>query len=376
MGNRILTEEEYNHLIETEDMYKKLIAERDELRKDRDNWRDWFYELRYALRKDERLDESISCVRDIPSDVEMIEDLKKRASDSDCYKEMSELLKEKLKNANELANSWEKHYEETLEQFVYPLCDIVYPNISNADINMTGLLEDVKHLKVYADDSDHYKELADSWKRDYERLRDEFIYPIYNILYPDKVDLDINVTDLLRDVKNLKVYAEENESMFKELQKWREKSIARGNDIDHLLSEIKEKDKKISELGARVKYWSNRAIDRCQEVTEVTKDRDKWRRLYNSLSETCADYDKRCKEECEKKYRDEISKLQNIVTEKHVEIKRLKKEILDLNFDTRTIESMSKKNSKLNQTISDQEVTIKALLITIKEMCKEGETNE
>lgn len=31
---------------------------------------------------------------------------------------------------------------------------------------------------------------------------------------------------------------------------------------------------------------------------------------------------------------------------------------------------------KFKQTISDQEVTIKALLITIKEMCKEDETNE
>lgn len=207
MANVIISEEEYN-----------------ELKKDRDNWRDWFYELRYALRKDERLDESISCVRDIPSDVEMIEDLNKRAADSDYYKEMSELLKEKLKKANEL---------------------------------------------------------ADSWKRDYERIRDQFIYPIYNILYPDKPDLDINVTDFLNNIKDLKVYSEENGQMYKEIQEWREKCIARGNDVDRLLSVNKE---------------------------------------------------------LEKKYRDEISKLQNIVTEKHAEIK--------------------------------------GLIITIKEMCKEDETNE
>lgn len=77
MANVIISEEEYN-----------------ELKKDRDNWRDWFYELRYALRKDEQLDESISCVRDISSDVDLIEDLKKRAADCDYYKELSELLKE------------------------------------------------------------------------------------------------------------------------------------------------------------------------------------------------------------------------------------------------------------------------------------------
>lgn len=75
--------------------------------------------------------------------------------------------------------------------------------------------------------------------------------------------------------------------------------------------------------------------------------------------------------ECEKKYRDEISKLQNIVTEKEVEIKGLKKDIIDLSYDRRTVKSIMDKNIKFKQTISDQEITIKALLITIKEMCKE-----
>lgn len=76
-------------------------------------------------------------------------------------------------------------------------------------------------------------------------------------------------------------------------------------------------------------------------------------------------------EECEKKYRDEISKLQNIMTEKEVEIKGLKKEIINLGFDRVTVKAVMNKNNKLNQTISDQEITIKALLITIKEMCKD-----
>lgn len=241
---------------------------------------------------------------------------------------------------------------------------------------MTGLLEDVKHLKVYADDSDHHKKLADSWKRDYEKFRDQFVYPICNILYPDKVDLDINLTDLLNDVKNLKVYSEENGTIYKEIQEWREKCIARDIDVDRLISEIKEKDKKISELESSRDAWSNTATARAEQVIEVTKDRDKWRKLYNSLSETCADYDKRCKEECEKKYRDEISKLQNIVTEKEVEIKGLKKDNVYLSQREFFADVVMEKNTKLNQTVSDQEVTIKALLLTIKEMCKEDETNE
>lgn len=243
---------------------------------------------------------------------EMIEDLKKRAADSDCYKEMSESLnernnelKEKLKKANEL---------------------------------------------------------AESWKRDYERIREQFLCPIYNILYPDNPDLDINVTDLLKGIKDLKIYGDENKKMFKELQEWREKCISRGNAIDHLLSENKEKDKKISELEARNECWSN-------------KDRDKWRELYNSLSNICSDYDKRCKEECEKKYRDEISKLQNIVTEKEVEIKGLRKDNGRLSKDKLWGDMIAEKNTELKQTISDQEITIKALLITIKEMCKEDETD-
>ena len=203
MPSRIISEEEYN-----------------ELKKSRD----------------ETLDESISCVRDIPSDVEMIEDLKKRAADSDYYKEMSELLEERNNN-----------------QF----------------------------------------------------------------------------------------------------------------------NTIREKNKKISELEDRLKYWSNKAVAHSEKLTEIKKDRDKWRELYNSLSEICSDYDKRCKEECEKKYRDEISKLQNIVTEKEVEIKGLRKDNTRLSKDISWGNMIAEKNSELNQTISYQEVTIKALLITIKEMCKE-----
>lgn len=223
----------------------------------------------------------------------------------------------------------------------------------------------------YYELSELLNEVADSWKRDYERIREQFLCPIYDILYPDNPNLDINVTDLLNDVKNLKVYGDENGRMYKEIQEWREKCIARGNDIDHLLSENKEKDMKISELEARVNYWSNKAV----ALTETRKDRDKWRDLYNSLSETCADYDKRCKEECEKRYRDEISKLQNIVTEKEVEIKGLRKDNVRLNKDISWGNMIAEKNTELNQTISDQEVTVKALLITIKEMCKEENGN-
>lgn len=138
---------------------------------------------------------------------------------------------------------------------------------------------------------------------------------------------------------------------------------------------IREKDKKISELEARNEYWSNKAVSHSEEVTTVRKDRDKWRELYNSLSEIYSDYDKRCKEECEKRYHDEISKLQNIVTEKEVEIKYLRKDNARLNKDISWGNMIAEKNTELNQTISDQEITIKALLITIKEMCKEENGN-
>lgn len=162
-------------------------------------------------------------------------------------------------------------------------------------------------------------ELADSWKRDYEFVRDRLIHPIYDILYPDNPNRDINVTDFLSKIKDLKVYGDENGSMYKELQEWRKKCIARDIDVDRLLSVNKE---------------------------------------------------------LEKKYRDEISKLQNIVTEKHAEIKGLKRDIIVLHQNKFLADTAMKKNNKLRQTISDQEVTIKALLITIKEMCKEDETNE
>jgi hypothetical protein len=246
MANVILSEEEYN-----------------ELKKSRDSWRDRYYEIRYALRKDEQLDESISST-DIPSDVEMIEDLKKRAADSDYYKEKSELLDERNNNQ--------------------------FDTIREKDKKIDHLLSENKELDEKLKKAN---ELAESWKRDYERIREQFLCPIYNILYPDNPNLDINVTDLLNTIKDFKVYADENGRMYEEI----------------------------------------------------------------------------------KKYRDDISKIQNIVTEKDVEIKGLKKEIINLGFDRATAKDIMKKNIKLNQTTSDQEVTIKALLITIKEMCKEDETN-
>lgn len=236
----------------------KRLDEKNELLEQR------YDNIHYTLYKDWS-DDSISCPSDIPSDVEMIEDLKKRAADSDYYKEMSELLEER--NNNQFDTIREKNKE------------------------IGELEEELKKAN----------ELADSWKRDYERLRDQFICPIYNILYPDKPDLNINVTDLINDIKNLKVYSEENGTMYKEIQEWREKCIARG---------------------------------------------------------------------------DEISKLQNIVTEKHAEIKGLKRDIIVLHQNKFLADTAMKKNNKLRQTISDQEITIKALLITIKEMCKEDETNE
>lgn len=64
-------------------------------------------------------------------------------------------------------------------------------------------------------------------------------------------------------------------------------------------------------------------------------------------------------------------KLQNIVTEKEVEIKGLRKDNTRLSLDISWGNMIAEKNTELNQTISDQEITIKALLITIKEMCKD-----
>lgn len=76
------------------------------------------------------------------------------------------------------------------------------------------------------------------------------------------------------------------------------------------------------------------------------------------------------------KFQNQVKNLQNIVTEKEVEIKYLRKDNARLNKDISWGNMIAEKNTELNQTISDQEVTIKALLITIKEMCKEDETNE
>ena len=117
MANIVLSEEEYN-----------------ERKKSRDSWRERYYEIRYALCKDEQLDESISCVRDIPSDVEMIEDLKKRAADSDYYKEKSELLEERNNNQFDIIREKDKKISE-LNQ-----------TISDQEVTIKALLITIKEM--------------------------------------------------------------------------------------------------------------------------------------------------------------------------------------------------------------------------------------
>lgn len=119
-------------------------------------------------------------------------------------------------------------------------------------------------------------ELADSWKRDYEFVRDQLIHPIYDILYPDNPNRDINVTDFINNVKDLKIYEDENKSMYEDLKYWRERCHGAETDVTTLNSKV---------------------------------------------------------------------------------------------------ETLKNKNNKLKQTISDQGLAIKALIITIKEMCKEDETD-
>lgn len=81
-------------------------------------------------------------------------------------------------------------------------------------------------------------ELADSWKRDYEFVRDQLIHPIYDILYPDNPNRDINVTALLDDVKNLKIYEDENKSMYEDLKYWKERCHKAETDVTILNSKV------------------------------------------------------------------------------------------------------------------------------------------
>ena len=139
---------------------------------------------------------------------------------------------------------------------------------------------------------EEYNELKknhDSWKRDYERIREQFLCPIYDILYPDNPNLDINVTDLLNYIKDLKVYEDENKSMYEDLKYWRERCHGAETDVTTLNSKVEVLERK---------------LQKADSIRDIVGN-----------------------------------------------------------------------ESKLNQTISDQEVTIKALLITIKEMCKEENEN-
>lgn len=114
MANVIISGALYNKLITAERLYN---------------------DIRYALRKDETLDESISCVRDIPSEVEMIEDLKKRAAESDYYKEKSELLEKRNNNQFDTIREKDKKIGELQNIVTEKEVEIKYLRKDNVRLN-------------------------------------------------------------------------------------------------------------------------------------------------------------------------------------------------------------------------------------------------
>ena len=146
-----------------------------------------------------------------------IERLKKRAADSDYYKEKSELLEEKyIARGKDIDHLLSENKEK--------------------DKKISELEEKLKEAN----------KLADSWKRDYEFVRDQLIHPIYDILYPDNPNRDINVTDFINNVKDLKVY--ENKSMYEDLKYWRERCHGAETDVTTLNSKVETLKNKNTEL--------------------------------------------------------------------------------------------------------------------------------
>ena len=110
-----------------------------------------------------------------------------------------------------------------------------------------------------------------------------------------------NQSKMIQDLKK------ERDELKNELDKYKESDdiYFTTTQVKHMMKSVQsviigEKDKKISELEARRTYWEKKALENAADLQKAKKDRDKWRELYNSLSEICSDYDKRCKEECEK----------------------------------------------------------------------------
>lgn len=207
----------------------------------------------------------------------------------------------------------------------------------------------------------------------------------------------------MKGIERLKKSQEKLQNQIKNLQTTNEESYKREDELEKENKELRSLNKKqydmlqdmtsqISELKLKVELNKSRS----ELISELIKQRDSWKADYNRLN------DYFLKPICEIVYGDEkadidlctglIGRIKNLKVqsdengtmyedlkmweEKYAklfkEIKTQDKRISDLWW---SLHRENQRHVELNNTVEEQDMTIKALLLTIKEICKEDETN-
>lgn len=188
------------------------------------------------------------------------------------------------------------------------------------------------------------KELKDKYEKLYTHYRydEAIINDIQNVISPED-DSIWSYSEIVNEIKDLKVQSDENGTMYEDLKYWKERCHNAEADVTTLNSKVEVLKNKSDKYLNKIVTQQSTHYKQCARILELEN-------MVNKLQS--GEYDD--------------------VLAKDIEIKSLQAKYEDAMAGWKdTIDT----NDKLNQTIEDQEITIKALLITIKEMCKEDETN-
>lgn len=122
-------------------------------------------------------------------------------------------------------------------------------------------------------------------KKRFNQLYNEFLTPLARVLYPGE-KVNKAYSEILKDVNDLKIYADENGRMYKEIQEWREKCIARGEELKYWEESCHKAEADVTTLNSKVDVLDKRNTNQFVMIGEKDKEiknlkkmverRDRW----------------------------------------------------------------------------------------------------
>ena len=120
-------------------------------------------------------------------------------------------------------------------------------------------------------------------KKRFDRLNNEFILPLSRVLYPREAKICKPYSEVLNDIKDLKVQSNENGTMYEDLKYWKERCHKAETDVTTLNSKVEvldkrntnqfvmigEKDKKIESLKNKIVNQQSTHYKQCARILEL-----------------------------------------------------------------------------------------------------------